>query len=227
MINISKDGVELSHPRYVSDFSTGIFSYLNILVLSKYKIISLPFLISLPLKWDEVNIDTLFLIVLFFMTTSLGFFMSIISWFILEVFVNCFERIGFSWNFPLQLIGYSKRFKDIRTANNVTSFDSFQSTVIDIEHKINNTETKPNISRFLLQRSMRILLRNISLFILIDAVILLQKSYLQFILFFGIALILLAMAGFLGFFANAGLFTQFLAKEEKPAVAQQITMQII
>lgn len=207
MIKVGKDGFEISHMRYLTDSSTGLSLYLNILILKFNNIINLNFL-SEKISENNLSIDVFIILLLFFLVTTFGMLISSISWAIFEIFnVEFFEKIWFKNKIPLGYHQYKNKFNDILKKLDI-HYSNWHSSVIEIEEYL--ALKNINLSRLNVQRSFRIYLRNLAFILLVDVGILFfSEFYIYGIIVLILTFITLFISGMISFYSNASLIFKF------------------
>lgn len=213
MIKLGKDSLEISHSRYLSDSSTGLLFYVNIIILNKCGILNLDFLSNVIDK-NFLMIDVFLVILLFFLATTVGMLISVFSWFSFEyLYVKWFEKLWWKFRFPLKFIQFGAIFQDIINRNEI-NYSNWHSSIIIAEENL--LLKKVSISRFILQRSIRVLIRNLAFIIFIDSLIILFVSpNWAILLLLLVVTVLLAISGMIGFFGNVGLIVKHEIEKTK------------
>ncbi|MDR0939249.1 MAG: hypothetical protein LBN29_07850 [Mediterranea sp.] len=208
----STNGIEMSTDRYLTDNATGLFFLMNALILIKLDVF--PDL-SAKLLYTNTYLNVFGGVILFLSSTAIGLIISTFSYLILEWIYIGFEYLWWRLKWPLFPIQFKKEFKtmvDSRTlfANIIgkerVKYGNWHYVLVMAEEEL--IESKINIDRFLLQRGIRVLLRNISFILLIDLIILLLYTNTDCCLMIGVSIamfIFMLVAGYIGFFANVGL----------------------
>lgn len=207
MIKISKDGIEVDHGRYLSDSSTGLFMYLNILLLSHFKLLGID-LLAKPIFEENITVDILILFIFFLLNTAVGIVISVTSWFFFE-FLNTyfFEKLFFKIKFPLNTIQYCSDF-DLLCVAHLIQYDNWIRTIILYEEKL--MLKNMDLTRYRIQRSTRVLLRNVAFILFIDSILqLLNYQIILAISIFCVCLFFLLLSGALSFFSNVGLLVKY------------------
>jgi hypothetical protein len=207
MIKIDKEGIEISHNRYLTDTSTGWLILLNIALLVFFDIIKTDFLVNENEKILTINISIV--ILAFLLSTSIGLVISFISWLLLEgIYVEVIERSWWKSKYILSFLQLEKDFAKIEVDCHLT-YDNWHSSLIEYEEKL--TKAKCDLSTFQIQRGLRILIRNISFILIINSIIFfIMANWASGVVFFLLFAILLFISGSIGFYSNLGLTYKYI-----------------
>ena len=111
---------------------------------------------------------------------------------------------------PLLPIQFVAIYDELVQKYNLSS-DNCQSFFVLIEEVL--IAQKVNLERFLIQRGIRVLLRNLSFILLLDVILCAipctWNAFVQSAVLFLWAIILLFISGYIGFFANVGLLLKY------------------
>jgi hypothetical protein len=207
MIKISKDGIEVSHNRYLTDSSTGLIFYLNIVLLNKFSIFKVVFLSNVIDK-NFLSTDIFIVVLLFFLVTTFGLIISVLSWTFLEhIYVRFFEKFWWENKYPLKFIQFASKFTDIISSMRI-SYSNWHSSIVIAEEYLELNGI--NINRFLIQRGVRVFIRNLSFLLVLNAILFLFKSTLLCSLIsLCCSILFLLISGLIGFFSNVGLIVKY------------------
>ncbi|GHT36870.1 hypothetical protein AGMMS49574_29170 [Bacteroidia bacterium] len=202
MLKVNKDGIEISHSRYLSDNSTGLIVILNLIILSHFD--SFKFINDFFENKSAIEVFAIFL--LFLLATSLGLIVSFLSYFFLELIYICLEWIWWKFNFPLFPIQFKQKFYYLVETHDI-KYKNWHSKLVVFEDELLNI--KVDINRFLIQRGTRILLRNISFILLVNYILFLTiEGSNQYILLIS-SILFLVFSSYVGFFSNVGLLLKY------------------
>ena len=198
MIKVSSSGIEISSDRYLTDNATGLFFWLNLFILMKLDILSYLNIDSLS------GIKTITIgVLLFVLSTAVGLIISVFSYMLLEWLYVQTEKFWMKLKWPLLPIQFVAIYDELVQKYNLSS-DNCQSFFVLIEEVL--IAQKVNLERFLIQRGIRVLLRNLSFILLLDVILCAipctWNAFVQSAVLFLCAIILLFISGYIGFFAN-------------------------
>lgn len=204
MLKISNNGIEISSDRYLTDNATGLFFLLNIIIVLKLNIFP-----SLTQSFPPSNISLNVLLgfIFFLLSTAIGLIISSFSYAVLELPYIGLEYIWWKSKLPLYPIQFKKEFNEMVNKYNL-KYGNWHCNLIVFEEVL--TKKGVCLDRFLIQRGIRVLLRNVSFILLLDFIVLFfsneYKSSWEIII---IIVIFLLMSSYIGFFANVGLLLKY------------------
>ncbi len=205
MLKISNNGIEISSDRYLTDNASGLFFLLNVIIVIKLNIFPY-FTQSFPLS--DISLNVLFGFIFFLLSTAIGLIISCFSYALLEFPYIGLEYIWWKLKLPLYPIQFKKEF-DAMVGKYDLKYKNWHCKLIIFEEEL--IKKGVCLDRFLIQRGIRVLLRNISFILLLDFVILFfSNKYDCFCSTILIAIAsLLMMSSYIGFFANVGLLFKY------------------
>jgi len=211
MLKISNNGIEISSDRYLTDNATGLFFLLNWLIIIKMNMF--PLLTNL-FSVADLSINILLWLILFVLSTAVGLIISSFSFATLELVYISLEHIWWKLKWPLYPVQFKQEFEKMKNEYNLVYKYWHCRLAIFEEELIRNGI---NIDRFLIQRGIRILLRNVSFILLIDIVMvfLFENNYNAIWKICIVILISLLMSSYIGFFANVGLLLKYKMNMQK------------
>lgn len=195
-LKISNTGIEISSDRYLTDNATGLFFLLNLIVLYNYDYIEFC-----DVKmFSSVSLNVILGVIALLLTTAVGLIVSCIAFVTLEIPYLFCEYIWWELKWPLYPIQFVSDFKSM---TGDLQYKYWHRNLVCFEEVLK--KEKVNIDRFLIQRGIRVLLRNISFILLFNSIIIFIKDgdICHWIVL--AALLLLIVSSYIGFFANVGL----------------------
>lgn len=200
LLKVSNTGIEISSDRYLTDNATGLFFLLNVIYLFKEKYISF----DSSILFSDVSLNIFLGVIVFMLTTAMGLILSCFAFVILEFPYIGLEYIWWKLKWPLCPIQFKRVFSKMI---NGLEYKKWHRNLIVFEERL--MKRKVNIDRFLIQRGIRILLRNLSFILLLDSGLFFLKGICMWHWTVIIAILFLIMSSYIGFFANAGLLLTY------------------
>ena len=209
-IKISNSGIEISSDRYLTDNSTGLFFLLNLIILVKQDCLT-----CIPSDlFTNLPLNVLLGFILILLSNAIGLIISTLSFVMIEIPYVLLEYCWWKCKIPLYPVQFKETFTEMLNEHDVKSYSSWHKQLIMFEEEL--IKKGVNIDRFLIQRGIRVLLRNLSFVLLLDFFLNLYTPWCTHSWWLlVIALLLLIFSSYIGFFANFGLLLRYHVIKQK------------